>query len=260
MGINGLPERLVKIRKEKGYTRKELSDLLGIPYRTLTNYENGEREPGHSFIVRIAKEFNVTTDYLLGLSDNSARADGSASTAAQKNATSKTDTADSIANRYKKLDEHGKRVVCAVVSEEERRMQALQKSEPEDNVIHIHWNDQPASAGKGFDLSDEYMEDWLVRYNELTRKADFCLNIQGHSMEPKFHDGDIALIRQQPSVGVGEIGLFVVDGKGYIKKQGPDRLISLNPDYDDVWPGEFSDFCCVGKVLGVLEPEWIVER
>ena len=28
----------------------------------------------------------------------------------------------------------------------------------------------------------------------------------------------------------------------------------------DVWPGEFSDFCCVGKVLGVLEPEWIVER
>ena len=62
MGINGLPERLVKIRKEKGYTRKELSDLLGIPYRTLTNYENGEREPGHSFIVRIAKEFNVTTD------------------------------------------------------------------------------------------------------------------------------------------------------------------------------------------------------
>lgn len=178
----------------------------------------------------------------------------------QKSATSKADTADGIANRYKKLDEHGKMVVCAVVSEEERRMQALQKPEPEDNVIHIHWNDQPASAGEGFDLSDEHMEDWLVRYNELTRKADFCLNIQGHSMEPKFHDGDIALIRQQPSVDVGEIGLFVVDGKGYIKKQGPDRLISLNPDYDDVWPGEFSDAQCVGKVIGVLDPDWIVER
>ena len=260
MGINGLPERLVKIRKEKGYTRKELSDLLGIPYRTLTNYENGEREPGHSFIVRIAKEFNVTTDYLLGLSYNSARADGSASTAAQKNAAPKMDTADNIANRYKKLDKHGQLVVCAVVSEEERRMQSIRKPDLEDNVIHVHWNDQPASAGEGFDLSDEHMEDWLVRYNELTRKADFCLNIQGHSMEPKFHDGDIALIRQQPSVDVGEIGLFVVDGKGYIKKQGPDRLISLNPTYADIWPGEFSDAQCVGKVLGVLDPNWIVSR
>lgn len=175
-----------------------------------------------------------------------------------KPAVPKMDTADSIADRYKKLDEHGQLVVCAVVSEEERRMQSIRKPDSEDNVIHVHWNDQPASAGEGFDLSDEHMEDWLVRYNELTRKADFCLNIQGHSMEPKFHDGDIALIRQQPSVDVGEIGLFVVDGKGYIKKQGPDRLISLNPDYDDVWPGEFSDAQCVGKVLGVLDPDWIV--
>ena len=137
-------------------------------------------------------------------------------------------------------------------------MQSIRKPDSEDNVINVHRNDQPASAGEAFDLSDAHMEHWLVRYNELTRKADFCLNIQGHSMEPKFHDGDIALIRQQPSVDVGEIGLFVVDGKGYIKKQGPDRLISLNPDYDDVWPGEFSDAQCVGKVLGVLDPDWIV--
>lgn len=176
------------------------------------------------------------------------------------NAAPKTDTAENIAKRYRKLDDHGKLVVCAVVSEEERRMQAIQRPEPEDNVIPMHWNNQPASAGKGFDLSDEHMHQWTVRYNELTRKADFCLDVQGHSMEPKFHDGDTVLVRQQPAVDIGEIGLFIMDGKGYIKKQGPDRLISLNPDYDDVWPNEFSDFRCVGKVLGILEPEWIVSR
>lgn len=79
-------------------------------------------------------------------------------------------------------------------------------------------------------------------------------------MEPKFHDGDTVLVREQPSVDIGEIGLFVVDGNGYIKKQGIDRLISLNPDFDDIFPNEFSDVRCIGKVIGVLDPDWIVSR
>ena len=249
-------EILSLIMDEKGLRVSDVAKKCGLTDSTVRSIlDRKQKKIALNVAFKLANGLDVSLQRLNGMPE-----DAHTTPQDKKTATPKTDTADNIANRYKKLDEHGKLVVCAVVSEEERRMQALQKSEPEDNVIHIHWNDQPASAGKGFDLSDEYMEDWLVRYNELTRKADFCLNIQGHSMEPKFHDGDIALIRQQPSVGVGEIGLFVVDGKGYIKKQGPDRLISLNPDYDDVWPGEFSDFCCVGKVLGVLEPEWIVSR
>ncbi len=66
----GLPERLVEIREKNGYTRKRLAEELGRPYRTLTNYEMGEREPGHTYIIEIAKKFGVTTDYLLGLSDD----------------------------------------------------------------------------------------------------------------------------------------------------------------------------------------------
>ena len=66
----GLPERLIKIREKNGYTRKRLAEELGRPYRTLTNYELGEREPGHTYIIEIAKKFGVTTDYILGLSDD----------------------------------------------------------------------------------------------------------------------------------------------------------------------------------------------
>lgn len=61
-----LPERLVKIREEHGYTRKRLCEELGRPYATVTKYENGERDPGHSYIVEIAQKFGVTTDYILG--------------------------------------------------------------------------------------------------------------------------------------------------------------------------------------------------
>lgn len=65
----GIPERLVEIREKNGYTRKRLSDELGRPYRTITKYETGEREPGHSYIVEIARKFGVSTDYILGVSD-----------------------------------------------------------------------------------------------------------------------------------------------------------------------------------------------
>lgn len=65
-----ISERLIEIRKNNGYTRTRLADELGKPYRTITNYETGEREPGHDYIIQIAKMFNVTTDYILGLSDN----------------------------------------------------------------------------------------------------------------------------------------------------------------------------------------------
>lgn len=226
-------------------TVKELSKHgINISDKTLYGWESGHRQPDADAFLILCSIYGID----------------SFSAIKQENKPLISNDALKIAKDYSNLDQHGKRVVCAVISEEQNRMQSLRKPNFDDNVIHVHWNDQPASAGEGFDLSDEHMEDWLVRYNELTRKADFCLNIQGHSMEPKFHDGDIALIRQQPAVDIGEIGLFVVDGKGYIKKQGPDRLISLNPDYDDVWPGEFSDAQCVGKVLGVLDPDWIVSR
>lgn len=63
----GIPERLVEIREANGYTRKKLAEELGRPYATVTKYETGEREPGHTYIIEIAKKFGVTTDYILGI-------------------------------------------------------------------------------------------------------------------------------------------------------------------------------------------------
>ena len=60
------------------------------------------------------------------------------------------------------------------------------------------------------------------------------------------------MVRTQPTVDVGEIGIFIVNGNGFIKKQGEDRLISLNPDYDDVEISEWDEVYCKGKVLGKL--------
>lgn len=61
--------RLMELRKNRGITREDLANIFKMSVNTLRNYENGSREPGHQFIIRVAKYFDVTTDYLLGVDD-----------------------------------------------------------------------------------------------------------------------------------------------------------------------------------------------
>lgn len=61
--------RLISMRKEKGLSREELSNKLGVSYSTIAKYESGSREPDIEMIGKIANLFDVTTDYLLGRSD-----------------------------------------------------------------------------------------------------------------------------------------------------------------------------------------------
>ena len=70
MGMATIPERLVKAREFIGNNRKSFAEKLNIPYRTITNYENGSREPGSDYILKVANICGCTTDWLLGLSDN----------------------------------------------------------------------------------------------------------------------------------------------------------------------------------------------
>lgn len=63
-------ERLTELRTSAGYTkRNEFADKLGIPSTTLRNYETDVREPGHTFLKQISEFFNVSVDYLLGLTN-----------------------------------------------------------------------------------------------------------------------------------------------------------------------------------------------
>lgn len=104
-------ERIVDLRSENGMTRVQLAEKLGIPMTTLRNYEIGTREPGHKFILDVAHVFNVTTDYLLGMTDEPKR-----NIAAQNLSISKAEM-EGI-KKYRALDEHGKELVELVLEKE----------------------------------------------------------------------------------------------------------------------------------------------
>ena len=64
-----LSDRLCEMRKERKQSRKEVSDALGIAERSYQRYENAEREPTASVLVKMADYYGLTTDYLLGRTD-----------------------------------------------------------------------------------------------------------------------------------------------------------------------------------------------
>ena len=64
---NKLPERLKELRIEKGLTTVQLSNCLNVSDSTISRWENGVRIPSVENLFFIAKFFDVSADYLIGL-------------------------------------------------------------------------------------------------------------------------------------------------------------------------------------------------
>jgi len=64
-----LAKRLKMLREKHGYLQKFVADKLGIRSNTLSGYETGTRSPDPEMLVKLAELYNVTTDYLLGITD-----------------------------------------------------------------------------------------------------------------------------------------------------------------------------------------------
>lgn len=62
-------ERLQQLRKEKGLKQSELANILNTTQRRISYMESGKVEPDLETLVAIARHFNVTLDYLVGISD-----------------------------------------------------------------------------------------------------------------------------------------------------------------------------------------------
>ena len=64
-----LERRLEELRTEHKFTKKDVAALLKIDQSTYGKYELGKREPDAEMLTKIAELYNVSVDYLLGLTD-----------------------------------------------------------------------------------------------------------------------------------------------------------------------------------------------
>lgn len=62
-------ERMRELREENNYSQKEISELLGIAQTTYSGYETGNRSIPIDIFIRLCDFYDVSADYLIGLSD-----------------------------------------------------------------------------------------------------------------------------------------------------------------------------------------------
>ena len=67
--MNKFAQKLKQLRTDKKLHQKDLANQLTIDQRTVSNWEKGIREPNFDMLIKIAKIFAVSNDYLLGLED-----------------------------------------------------------------------------------------------------------------------------------------------------------------------------------------------
>ena len=61
--------RIRYVRNRENLTQTEFGKIIGLNYANISKYESGQLEPNLKVICKIAKEFNVSADFLLGLTD-----------------------------------------------------------------------------------------------------------------------------------------------------------------------------------------------
>jgi transcriptional regulator with XRE-family HTH domain len=67
---NRLGERLMILREESGLTQEKLAEIFKTKKATISRYETGSRDPKLDTLIELADFFQVSTDYLLGRTDN----------------------------------------------------------------------------------------------------------------------------------------------------------------------------------------------
>ena len=63
-------ERLRDLRQEKHMTQKQLADKLDLVKGTISAYEQGKKYPSIEVLIKLCNVFQISADYLLGLSDD----------------------------------------------------------------------------------------------------------------------------------------------------------------------------------------------
>ncbi len=63
-------DKLRELRKEKKVSQEEIGKLCGVAKNTVSNWENNINKPDIDLVLKLAQYFNVTTDYLLGFTQD----------------------------------------------------------------------------------------------------------------------------------------------------------------------------------------------
>ena len=222
------PEKLKARRKELKLTQKEIAEQLGISFQAYSAWERGIKEPSKEKVAQLENILKVPKGYF---------------------------TQIEIVRLYHSLSKQGKEKVVLYarnLSQEEQAQKVIAMPER----LYEYRVYERMSAGIGASVYDDQNFDTVYFNEELAH--DFASWVSGDSMEPKYQNGSVALIRETGFDYDGAVYAVVCNNQTYIKRvyreENGLRLVSINPKYKDIFISYEEDPRIVGIIVGNFVP------
>ena len=111
IGIGGytMENRIRELRKNRGMNQEALASFIGVSQQTISKIERNTDSLSVDILIRLSDQFNVTTDYLLGLSDEKRNI------STERRVRDKLEEYHEFVGEYEKLNEYNKKAVVEII-------------------------------------------------------------------------------------------------------------------------------------------------
>ena len=222
------PEKLKARRKELKLTQREIAEQLGISFQAYSAWERGVKEPSKEKVFQLENILKVPKGYF---------------------------TQIEIVRLYHSLSKQGQEKVVLYARNLSQEEQAQKVTAMPERLYEYRVYER-MSAGIGASVYDDQNFDTVYFNEELAH--DFASWVSGNSMEPKYQNGSVALIRETGFDYDGAVYAVVCNNQTYIKRvyreENGLRLVSINPKYTDIFISYEEDPRIVGIIVGNFVP------
>ncbi len=196
-----------------GVDRNALCDTLGFKYMTVSDWINAKTYPRIDKIEILANYFNIKKSDLVE---------------------KQTDKQIDISPVYNQLTDIRKHKVYSYA---QQQLDEQNSNLNENRSIYLVGS---SAAGLPLDYGD--LDAELIDLSNIPKKADKAIHIKGDSMEPKIANNSIIFYHEQPTLEIGEIGIFEINGsavtckKYYVDYESKKIVLkSINPKYEPMY-------------------------
>lgn len=257
--MTSLGMRIKTARENIGMSQSELAVAIGVKPASgvISNWERDLNKPDAEKIVKLCEVLDISASFLLDYYGKSTFE-------------VKSSEMEHI-KKYRALDPAGQSHVDSILDWETVRITALKEKDKRitelearpatiieldarSGLHHLAEYFHDASAGGGiFILGNEATSKIAVSDSDWDERTDYVIRVNGDSMMPDYIDGDNVMVSQHTELNYGDVGIFVINGKAYIKEYSEAELISRNPKSPNIPIHEFDNIVCMGKVIGKLK-------
>ncbi len=186
-----LSKTLKELMNDKNMSLQELAERADVPFETVRNIYYGKvTDPKVSTLMNISNVFQISVNYLMGKSLYSPEE-------------------QALIRNYRKCGVHGKSIVNLVARYEANTARSERESKEKHKIPCL----LPIKVKDGF----IYDSNEVLEIETSNKEAYTSIQITSHAYAPVYCKGDRILIADRFPDN-GEKGVFVKDGKGYIRQ------------------------------------------